>query len=385
MTIGEIAPVTAPVASASPHSEDQPRVWLVLGDKKGDNAQVYAIERALGWSCERRYVTMREPWVVAKPKVSPSLHHIDRARSDVLEPPWPDLVITIGRRPSMVALWIAEQSAGHTRLVLVGKPSGMMRRFDLIIASAEINLPPFDNVLPISLPLMAVEDSRISAAVEIWRERLAELPRPLVAFLIGGATRPFVFDQAVTEQLLELIRGVAAAGGTPYISTSRRTSQTTVRALQANLPGSAKFYRWTPEDSANPYLALLGLADGFVVTGDSISMLVEIVRLQRPLGILELRPRGLGRVVHLPHALSRRLPTSGTAAAKGRLGGSIARGLCRLGLFEGKRDIPAFCRMLFESGFAVPAGVPLVQPQGHVPDDRERVVARIRGLMSPRL
>jgi mitochondrial fission protein ELM1 len=335
---------------------------LVLGDKEGDNAQVRAIERALGWSCERRHVQMREPWVVGKPRVLPSLHHIDRARSDALEPPWPDLVITIGRRPSMVALWIAEQSGGRTKLVLVGKPSGMMRRFDLVIASAEINLPPFDNVVPITLPLMGVEEPRLAAAVEVWRARLAELPRPLVAFLIGGATRPFAFDRAVTERLIELARGVVAAGGTPYLSTSRRTAPTTVDALQAGLPAAARLYRWTPGDPDNPYLGLLGLADGFVVTGDSISMLVEIIRLRRPLGILELRPRGLGRL-------------------ESALGKSIARGVHGLGFFDGTRDVPAFCRMLFERGFAVPAGAPLQPPWGEVPDDLGRVVARIRALM----
>jgi mitochondrial fission protein ELM1 len=373
--------VTASARSRRPHPEGRPRVWLVLGDKAGDNAQVHAIARALGWSCECRHVQMREPWVVGKPRVLPSLHHIDRTRSDPLEPPWPDLVITIGRRPSMVALWIAEQSGGRTRLVLVGKPSGMMRCFDLVIASAEINLPPFENAVPIALPLMGIEEWRIADAVEVWRERLADLPRPLVAFLIGGATRPFAFDRAVTERLIKLARGVVAAGGTPYLSTSRRTSPATANALRAGLPTSARLYRWTPGDPDNPYLGLLGLADGFVVTSDSISMLVEIIRLRRPLGILELRPRGLSRLEQSPRALIRRVCAPGTPSAGVALGRSVVRGLHGLGLFDGTRDIPAFCHMLFERGFAVPAGAPLLPPQGEVPDDLGRVVGRIRALM----
>jgi len=373
--------MTVSAHPARPHAEASPRVWLVLGDKEGDNAQVYAIARALGWSCERRRIQMRAPWIVGKPRVFPSLHHIDRARSDTLEPPWPDLVITIGRRPSMVALWIAEQSGGRTKLVLVGKPSGMMRRFDLVIASAEIHLPPFDNVVPIALPLMGVEESRIAAAVELWRERLAGLPRPLVAFFIGGATRPFAFDRAVIERLIELARRVTAAGGTPYLSTSRRTSPTTVDALEVGLPASARFYRWTSGDPDNPYLGLLGLADSFVVTSDSISMLVEIIRLRRPLEIFELPPRGLGRLDQLPRALMRRLCAPGTASAGNMLGKRIVRGLHGFGLFDGTRDIPAFCRRLFERGLAVPAGAPLLPPQGEVPDDLGRVVAHIRDLL----
>jgi hypothetical protein len=47
-----IASGTVSARPARRQSESQPRVWLVLGDKEGHNAQVHAIERALGWSCE---------------------------------------------------------------------------------------------------------------------------------------------------------------------------------------------------------------------------------------------------------------------------------------------------------------------------------------------
>ena len=72
----------------------------MLGDKRGDNGQVEMVAQALGWPCERRNLVMRPRYAVRKPWVRPSLHHIDLARSDPLEPPWPDLIITIGRRPS---------------------------------------------------------------------------------------------------------------------------------------------------------------------------------------------------------------------------------------------------------------------------------------------
>ena len=74
-------------------------VWLLLGDKAGDNAQVLALAEALGFACERKVLRPREPFVKGKPRVRASLHHLDPARSDRLEPPWPDLVITIGLRP----------------------------------------------------------------------------------------------------------------------------------------------------------------------------------------------------------------------------------------------------------------------------------------------
>ena len=359
----------------------EPRVWLVLGDKRGDNAQVEVIAPALGWPYERKYVHMREPYVIGKPHVRPSLHHIDKARSDPLEPPWPDLVITIGRRPSMVALWIAEQSGGRTKLVLVGKPSGMMERFDLVIAGAEAQLPPLPNVLAITLPLMRVDDARIAAAVEVWEERFARLPRPLVAFLIGGPTGPFRYDGSVIERLLAEVAKVARQGGTPYLTTSRRTPAAVVEGLRRGLPAGAELFAWSADAGENPYLGLLGLADGFVVTGDSISMMVEIARLGRPLAIFDLPTGRWGALDQLRRALTRRLFAPGKES--GGLRQRLATALHRAHLLTHTRDFRAFHRLLIERGLAVRAGQGFSKPQSVAPDDLARVVTRIRALLQP--
>src|SRR5262249_54882761 len=97
-----------------------PVVWLILSEKTGDNAQLLALARALPWPASSKRVAVREPYALGKPAVAASLHHIDPSRSDTLEAPWPDLVITIGRRMSMVGLWIKAQSGGRTRVVLIG-------------------------------------------------------------------------------------------------------------------------------------------------------------------------------------------------------------------------------------------------------------------------
>lgn len=356
-----------------------PRVWLILGDKRGDNAQVEVIERALGWPCERKYVHMREPFVVGKPPVEPSLHHLDLARSDPLEPPWPDLIITIGRRPSMVALWVAERSGGRTRLVLVGKPSGMMERFDLVIAGAEAQLPPLPNVLSIGLPLMRADPDAVAAARARWQSDFAPLPRPLIGFLIGGPTGPFRFDGSVVAALLRAAGDLAAGGGTPYFTTSRRTPPAIVDALRAGLPAGAKLYAWSPDAPDNPYLGLLGLADGFVVTGDSVSMMVEIARLGRPLAVLDLPVGRLGALDQLRRSLTRWLFAPAGTGLRRRLAGAMYRA----GVLTQTRDFRAFHRMLIDRGLAVRAGEPFLPPRGAAADDLPLVVARIRALLAP--
>ena len=78
-----------------------PRVWLLISDKLGDNAQATALADSLGWSYEVRRVLPKPEWVLGKPPFRPGLEHLDLARSDPLAPPWPDILITIGRRPAI--------------------------------------------------------------------------------------------------------------------------------------------------------------------------------------------------------------------------------------------------------------------------------------------
>ncbi len=361
-----------------------PRVWLVLGDKRGDNAQVYPIEKALGWDCEHKYLQMLEPYVFGKPRVAASLHHIDPERSDPLEPPWPDLVITVGRRPSMAAMWIREQAQGRTKIVLIGKPSTKLETFDLIIPSGENQLPPLDNVLPISLPLMQVNEAAVASAVEIWEPRFAGLPRPLIAFLVGGPTGPFVFDTKAVNRLIEAVTEVAAKGGTPYITTSRRTPPAVVDALKARLPPAGQLFEWTADATENPYHALLGLADGFVVTGDSISMIVEVIRMGKALEIFDLPTGRLGALDQVRRSLMRRLFSPAATPGKEVFRHRLAKALYRLGLIAQTRDFRAFYRMLIDRGLASAAGDGLQPPRGKVPDDLALVVTKVKALMKQR-
>ena len=367
-----------------PPADPQPRIWLLLGDKKGDNGQVESIAEALqaqlGWHCERKHIQVLEPFLFGKPKVGPTLYHIDTQQSDPLQAPWPDLILTIGRSPANVALWVHLQSGGRTRLILFGKPSGYMERFDLIVTSAETLPAPYPNVLRISLPLMRINQAEIEQAGRDWAERLQGLPRPLVGIMVGGPTNPFVYNAAVTRQLVTEAERVIAEGGTPWFTTSRRTPAAVTAQLKRALPPQARLYDWNDAGAENPYRGLLAHADRFVVTGDSISMMVEVIHLHKPLQILPL-PTGLvGSLDQLRRSLARWLyrPVRCGDAANLRI--ALARLVYRLHLIRHTRHYPGFHRLLVELGLAGWAGDAARTPSGRIPDDIPAVLARIREL-----
>jgi mitochondrial fission protein ELM1 len=273
----------------------------------------------------------------------------------------------------MAALWAQEQSGGRTKIVLVGRPKRWAERFALIVAPSQFQIPPRPNLVQLALPLMRADPEAVAAAAEAWRPRLADLPRPLTAALVGGETKPFRFDAAVARTLAgQLEELVKRDGGTLYVSTSRRTRPEVAAALEAALPEDALLYRWTPETGAdNPYLALLGHADRFVVTGDSVSMMVEVASLGKPLAIFPF-PVGRGAAHRMQATLARFAP---------KVGG-LAHLLHRLGIAGYARDLTAIHRLLIERGLAVPLGAPFRPPAAPLDDELQPVVARIRTLFA---
>lgn len=361
-----------------PGAGQEPRVWLLLGDKPGDNAQVLELARAIGLPFLVKRLIPRPEWVLGKPRFRPALDHLDPARSDPLEPPWPELVLTIGRRPSMAALWLAERAWGRTRLVIVGRPKRWPERFALIVAPPQYAVPEGPRVVRLRLPLLRPDPERLARAAERWADRFAGLARPVTAVLVGGETKPFRLDAEVARGLAARLAQLRAReGGTLWVTTSRRTGAAVAEALAAALPAGSLLHRWRVEDppEANPYMALLALADRLVVTGDSVSMMVEVARLGRPLAIAPLPVRG-DLATRAQRAVARALAPGGPAAAVG----ALAR---RLGLAGFPRDLEAIHELLIAEGRAVRLGEPFPPPREPPPDELDAVAARVRALLSP--
>jgi mitochondrial fission protein ELM1 len=354
------------------------RIWLVIGEKLGDNSQVKIVADSLGLPYETRRLLPKQRYVLGKPRFRISLEHLDLERSDPLQPPWPDLVITVGRRHSMAALWIKAQHPA-TKVVLLGRPRRWIEKFDLVITLPQYQVPDLPNVMRLHLPLMRADKAAIERASDSWRPRLAGLQKPLIAVLVGGPTRPYRFDAEVTTELLSVCQQLQARyGGTLYVSTSRRTPAAITTTLRAQLPPASVLHTWTSGGHDNPYLALLGLADYFVVTGDSVSMMIEVADCGKPLAIFSLPTDWPGR---LWQGLLLRLHRN---ESRGRFAGvyrQIGRLLYTLGIAGFARDLGELQQQLLANGFAVRAGEPFKPLTQPLPVELERVRNRIRLLL----
>ena len=177
-----------------------------------------------------------------------------------LAPPWPDLAIGCGGKSAAVLAALARRM----RVVIVQHPRMALRQFDLVVAARHDELTG-PNVLVTRTALHRVTPERLAAAAAAWAARLAGLPRPLVAVLVGGGNGRFRLDAAVGAQLAGQLADMMRRDRVGVVLTpSRRTDPAVRQLLRDRLePLGAWVWDMTGE---NPYFGMLALADAIVVT-----------------------------------------------------------------------------------------------------------------------
>jgi mitochondrial fission protein ELM1 len=265
-----------------------PLVWVLTCHREGDNAQMMGLAEALGWPFEVKRIAYRRLELVPNLLFKTTLAGMDQRRSSPLEPPWPDLLIFAFRANENIARWIRARSGGRTKFVVVGRPWSPLRQFDLIVTTPQLCLPKRHNVLHNVLRLNRVTSERLAASARVWAPRLAHLPRPYLAVLVGGTSGPYVFGRQAARRLGQEVSALSRRlGGSVLVTTSARTSAAAARVLWDAIDCPAYRYNWQLDDHHNPYLAFLALADRIVVTGESISMLTESCATGKPVYIFD--------------------------------------------------------------------------------------------------
>jgi mitochondrial fission protein ELM1 len=271
------------------------RIWALTTGEAGMRMQARALAEALaeipGGTVTEKVVALREPWARLPAGMPGLLLGLDPA-SDPLTPPWPDLVISCGRRSGAVALALKRRAGPSLRLVHVQDPRARAERFDLVIAMAH-DKAAGPNVVKIATALNTVTPERLSEAGRAWAPRLSGLPRPLTAVLLGGPAgwRPFTPGDAARLQA-GLSRLKVQENGGLLVIPSRRTPQAAVDILAAAWPDDPAVSVWR-RTGDNPYLGALALADRLVVTSDSVSMISEALATPHAVEVFvhNLRPQ----------------------------------------------------------------------------------------------
>lgn len=263
-----------------------PTCWVMTDGKPGMENQCLGLAEAVGAAPAVKRIALKSPWKQATPYLPVSLRMALGAGSDTLAPPWPDLLITSGRQAVGLALAIRRKSGGRTFCVHIQNPGVPFFRFDLVV------LPRHDgksggNVLLTRGALHRVTPQRLAEAAARFAPKLAHIPSPRAAVLIGGSNGVYHLDPTIMGDVAEKLANLARHHGVGLLVTpSRRTGADNEAILRARLRGlSAAIWDGTGE---NPYFAYLGLADMVIATCDSVSMISEAASTGKPVHVIEL-------------------------------------------------------------------------------------------------
>lgn len=273
-----------------------PVVWTLLGQKAGDNNQVLALAESLGWGWIEKHLQYISLELIPNRLLKVTLLGLKKEQSDELAPPWPDLVISAGRRNEPVARWIRKQTCGHCRLVHIGRPWSRPKHFDLIVTTPQYDLPKTPNVLYNELPLHRIDQQKLAAAAQRWKPGFAHLPDPLLAVLVGGNSSCSQFTTAGLRYLARSANTIAASkNGSLLVTTSARSPKDTLAVMKKEINVPALLFDYNDRHTANPYYGFLALADSFIVTAESISMLTESCATGKPVYLYDAsRPEHAG-------------------------------------------------------------------------------------------
>jgi len=198
-----------------------------------------------------------------------------------------------------------------------------------------------------------------------WTPRLAQLPHPYIAVIIGGNSGPCTFGRHAAERLAKQACAMArACGGSLLVTSSARTPDTAIDCFEAAVDCPMHLYRWQADDADNPYYAYLALAERIIVTSDSIAMLSEACATTKPVAIFDLDPKA-------------------TSASGGdfRLSASLYRLLMRFGPQRLSRDIRLVHHQLITSGHAAYLGQALPDKPPPPLENVQQAVSRVRHLL----
>ncbi|AHB48745.1 hypothetical protein W911_10620 [Hyphomicrobium nitrativorans NL23] len=273
------------------------KAWIISDGKAGHEALCLGVAEALGLDVEMKRIRPSGIWTAMAPwgPVSPA-ERFGRAGS-LFAPPWPPIAFAAGRTTTPYIRALKRRAGLKTYTVVMLDPKTSPATADLFW------VPQHDKRRGANVVTTLTAPHRFSARrlADIRAEpdaAIGALRSPRVAVLVGGPNERYLYPEPVIGRFQDVVRSLAMLGAGLMITTSRRTPNALVTALEA-LQRETGALLWTGE-GPNPYPAFLAGADAFLVTADSVNMAGEAAATGRPIYVFE--PEGGAEKFKVFHA-----------------------------------------------------------------------------------
>jgi mitochondrial fission protein ELM1 len=272
---------------------DDTRVLILTSGMIGHEINCLGVVAALGLPFEK--VVVRPRWLFKSLSPYGPIDPKDRPgqAGSLLQAPLPDIAIASSR--IAVPYIRALKRAGGSKLfaAFLQDPRYARSEFDLIWTPEHDRLTG-PNVLATLTSPHPFSATRLAACRETPDPRVAALPAPRAAVVLGGPSGAHDYQLADLQRLTEAVAAIAAQGYSVMATPSRRTPPALIEAVRRGLAAvdASRVFLWDGAGD-NPYGQMLAHADAIFVTGDSVNMVGEAVSTGAPVYVFT--PSGGGK------------------------------------------------------------------------------------------
>ena len=254
-------------------------VWIITEGLAGTENQCLGIAEAMGINPIVKRIGLREPWKTLSPYLG---FECKWTFTEPLTAPWPDILITSGRKSIAASRYIKKQSDGKTFTVQAQDPRINTKHFDMV-AVPQHDPTRGDNVFVSTATPNRITAEKLETAKAEFAHLFQNISSPRIAVLIGGSTKRHIFTTSENLALIEKLKPIPNL----MITTSRRTGEENTSLIKRNLTRPENFI-WDGL-SPNPYMGMLAWADVILVTADSTSMISEAATTGKPVYVLPMK------------------------------------------------------------------------------------------------
>jgi mitochondrial fission protein ELM1 len=253
-------------------------VWVLVGQRTGDNNQLHRLARELGVAFRTIELNYNKLSRIPPRLLGATAASVDPASRTQVHAPWPELVLGIGNRSVPLALEIRKLSGGKTKLARLGSPRLDPSNFDLVITTPQYRVPTAPNVIRLPVGISTAPRLEPDPEEAKW---LARLPRPHRLLLVGGNTFMWTLNQqSLADAAVRLKR---KRGGSVIAVSSPRSRKAVLDSIATALRDSEHGIVW---GRFPRYPVLLEDADEIYVTADSVAMISDAVATHKPVGLI---------------------------------------------------------------------------------------------------
>ncbi|MGE7196989.1 mitochondrial fission ELM1 family protein [Brevundimonas naejangsanensis] len=265
-------------------------IWVVSDGRTGIQNQALGLAEAVARLTTAEIEIKQVRWRPAFDRLPSALKSPAMLAPGSFDPrtvsEWPDLWIATGRASLPLSARVRDWSGGKTFVVQTQDPRWRNDRYDLIVAPAHDDLSG-SNVLSITGSPHRITRERLAKAAPAFAARIAPLPHPRVAVMVGGASAAFDLPPDHAADLAERIaKAVSAANGSLLLTYSRRTPEA-AKAVMSDRLSALPGWIWDGKGD-NPLFAMLDAADHILVTEDSANMAAEAASTGKPVHVLPM-------------------------------------------------------------------------------------------------